>query len=65
MKPLLQQSKFKKLNLKHTPKPDFTISKQENKVLIGKPKMSYAKALTRNSTPVLNNERSLNIQLRL
>ena len=32
-KRLLQQRKFKKFNhLKHTPKPDFIISNQENKV---------------------------------
>ena len=33
---LLQQRKFKKFNyLKHTPKPDFTISYQETKVPTG------------------------------
>ena len=37
-KRLLQQRKFKKFNhLKHTPKPDFIISNQENKVPTGKP----------------------------
>ena len=57
--------KLKKFNhLKPTPKPDFTISNQENKAPTGKPKMSYTKALMRNLTPLQNNEGSLNIQPR-
>ena len=65
-KHLLLQRKFKKFNdLKHIPKPDYTISNQENKVLTGKPKMSYAKPLIRNVTPLQNNEHGLNIQPRI
>ena len=64
-KRLLQQRKLKKFNhLKHTPKPDSTISDQENKVSTGKPKMLNTKALMRSSIPLQNNERSFNIQTR-
>ena len=56
---------MKKFNhLKPTPKPDITISNQENKAPTGKPKMSYTKALMRNLTSLQNNEGSLNIQPR-
>ena len=66
MKYLLHQKKFVTLSyLKHTLKPDSTISNQENKVPTGKPKMSNAKALMTNSAPIENNERSINIQPKL
>lgn len=47
----------------NTPKPDSSISNQENKELTRKPEMSYAKPLMRNSTPLQNNKRRLNIHL--
>ena len=66
MKSLRHQKKFITFSyLKHTLKPDSTISNQENKVPTGKPKMSNAKALMTNSAPIENNERSINIQPKL
>ena len=52
------------MHSKHTAKPDFTISNQEDKVPTGKPKMSYVKALMKSLTPLQSNERSLNIHPR-